>query len=213
MNTPSLPLDESLLSYSTWHPSLTQWLAKRRHSKHTQWSEDFDTPAHARLNKNTMLVKSLPALRAAQFSKLGKTQFETEVEIQHFKFILKILNEVDSCCHHGVCTCQGEKEQERVSSGLSLKPRKVTVTGCRCVWVPGDPGTSASCFGILLTCFPSSWLGIGIHYLQPPNSESIYSFNPIYKWLWVKYCKGSKWNTSGEKRECGPVHTVSCVER
>jgi len=46
-----------------------------------------------------MLVKSLPALRAAQFSKLGKTQFETEVEIQHFKFILKILNEVDSCCH------------------------------------------------------------------------------------------------------------------
>ena len=51
----------------------------------------------------------------------------------------------------GVCTCQGEKEQERVSSGLSLKPRKVTVTGCRCVWVPGDPGTSASCFGILLT--------------------------------------------------------------
>lgn len=113
-----------------------------------------------------------------------------------------------------VCARVRERRSRRESAvDLAWSPRKVTVTGCRCVWVPGDPGTSASCFGILLTCFPSSWLGIGIHYLQPPNSESIYSFNPIYKWLWVKYCKGSKWNTSGEKRECGPVHTVSCMER
>ena len=46
---------------------------------------------------------------------------------------------------------------------------------------PVCTGTSAPCFGILLTRFTSSCLGICIHYPQPLDSESINSFNPIYK--------------------------------